>query len=319
MAEKLDWIKDGHDWPHRHASRFVQAAGLQWHVQTFAAVQPSGSGPAPLVLLIHGTGSSTHSWRGLIPLLQSRFDVLAVDLPGHGFTDMPDGHARPHQLSLPGMGAALKSLLQVLGAEPALLIGHSAGAAIAVRLCLDGLASVRMVISLNGALLPLGGWAGQLFSPLAKLMAAVPLVPKLFSWRANDPAVLKKLIDSTGSRLDETGMKLYGRLVASPGHAKGVLGMMANWDLDALGHDLPRLRTPLLLLAGSNDRTVAPMHAEQIKARLPSALRQPVIYLPGLGHLAHEEQPAAVAQVVINRFFQASPSGTEPEGGQIGA
>lgn len=303
MAEKLDWIKDGYDWPHRQASRFVQAAGLQWHVQQFECIAPPQAEPAPLALLIHGTGSSTHSWRGLIDLLRTRFSVLAIDLPGHGFTDMPSGQASPNQLSLPGMANSLKSLLSALGARPALLVGHSAGAAIAVRMCLDGLPCARMVISVNGAMLPLGGLAGQLFSPLAKLMAAVPLVPKLFSWRANDPAVLKKLIDSTGSRLDEIGMRLYGRLVGSPGHAKGVLGMMANWDLDTLARDLPKLSTPLVLVVASNDCTVAPIHAKQIEAVLPARLRKPVIYLPGLGHLAHEEQPELAARVIIEAFF----------------
>jgi magnesium chelatase accessory protein len=306
MAQKLDWTRDGADWPHRQASRFVQAAGLQWHIQQFAVSSPTESSPAPLALLIHGTGSSTHSWRGLIPLLQTRYAVLAVDLPGHGFTDMPLGDTVPHQLSLPGMAQALQSLLNALGAKPEVLIGHSAGAAIAVRMCLDGLPSARRIISLNGALLPLGGLAGQVFSPLAKLMASVPGVPKLFSWRANDPVFLKKLIESTGSELDETGMKLYGRLVSSPGHAKGVLGMMAQWDLDTLARDLPQLHTPLLLVAARNDRTVAPIHAEQILAVLPRALRQPVIVLPGLGHLAHEEQPERVAQVILNGGLEGS-------------
>jgi magnesium chelatase accessory protein len=313
MADKLDWTRDGFDWPHRETSRFVQAAGLQWHVQQFASLAPPDATlagqAAPLVLLIHGTGSSTHTWRDVIPLLQQRFSVLALDLPGHGFTDMPQGSVASSQLSLPGMASAVQALLQALGVNPVLLVGHSAGAAIAVRLCLDALSSARLIISLNGALLPLGGLAGQLFSPLAKLMSALPGVTRLFSWRANDPAVLKKLIDSTGSTLDETGMKLYGRLVGSPGHAKGVLGMMANWDLVSLAHDLQRLSTPLQLVAARNDLTVAPIHAEQVQAVLPLGKRKPVVYLPDLGHLAHEEKPELLAQVVLDSFFCRGKSG----------
>ena len=65
--------------------------------------------------------------------------------------------------------------------------GHSAGAAILVRMCLDGQIAPQGLVSLNGAMLPLGGSAGQLFSPLAKLLAGLPLLPDLFAWRARDP------------------------------------------------------------------------------------------------------------------------------------
>ena len=72
------WEREGRDWPNRTYSRFVQAARLRWHVQLM------GDGPA--LLLLHGTGAATHSWRALAPLLAERFTVVAPDLPGHGFT-----------------------------------------------------------------------------------------------------------------------------------------------------------------------------------------------------------------------------------------
>ena len=64
--DRPDWDRDGRDWPHRAASRFVDAAGLRWHLQEFGAPQ------APGLLLLHGTGAATHSWRGLAPLLAER-------------------------------------------------------------------------------------------------------------------------------------------------------------------------------------------------------------------------------------------------------
>ena len=62
-ANRPDWAVEGRDWPHREASRFVEAAGLRWHIQEF------GRAEAPTLLLLHGTGAATHSWRGLAPLL----------------------------------------------------------------------------------------------------------------------------------------------------------------------------------------------------------------------------------------------------------
>ena len=204
------------------------------------------------------------------------------------------------------MAKAIGELLAVLAVKPALMIGHSAGAAIAVRMALDGLAidglPPRHIVSINGALQPLGGLAGQVFSPVAKLMSALPFVPALFASQARQPAVLQKLIDSTGSQLDAEGMALYAQLVSSPGHAAGALGMMANWDLPQLALDLPRLQAPLSLIVASHDRTVPPRQATRLRALWPTsaALAKPqLITLPGLGHLAHEEQPELVARHIL--------------------
>jgi magnesium chelatase accessory protein len=288
------WARDGLDWPNRAMSRFVPAAGLQWHVQEF------GSSDTPLMLLIHGTGASTHSWRDLAPLLARRMRVLAVDLPGHGFTETPASGAGSPQFSLPGMAHALSLLLGQLGHTPRWIAGHSAGAAIAVRMCLDGLVTPHRLIGLNGALLPLGGLAGQLFSPMAKLLAAMPFVPNLFAWRAADPVILQRLIRGTGSRLDAQGEALYGRLIRNPAHAGAALAMMANWDLHAFARDLPRLTIRLDQWVGENDLTISPGQARQVQDLLGPAATGMLTALPGLGHLAHEEQPALLARLLLN-------------------
>lgn len=297
MSERLSWERDGRDWPHREASRFVEMPGLRWHVQRWEHGPAGGRAgrmvpTAPLVLLIHGTGASTHSWRGLAPLLAGHFDVVACDLPGHAFTSMP----ADWQLTLPGMAQALGALMSELRLAPDLVVGNSAGAAIGARMCLDGHITPAALISLGGAFLPLGGLAGQLFSPVAKLMAFTPITGRLFAWRAQDESVVRRLVDATGSRLDDEGIRLYARLVRNPGHVAGALGMMANWDLVPMERDLPRLKTPLYLVAAGNDHTVPPEHARRVQALVPGAK---LIPLPGLGHLAHEERPQDVADLVL--------------------
>ncbi len=304
MNQRLHWETDGRHWPHRQFSRFVQAGGLRWHVQQFEAADTA----APTAVLIHGTGASTHSWRGLVPLLTPHFKVLAMDLPGHAFTDLPPGGAASAQLSLPGMAGAMGKLLHALGAMPSVVVGHSAGAAVGARMCLDRLIAPQLLVSINGALLPLGGLAGQVFAPAARLMSALPFVPTLFSWQAKHPTVLQRLLASTGSTLDAEGTALYGQLVSNPGHAAGALGMMANWDLPQLALDLPQLKTQLALVVGSNDQTVSPRQAARVMALLSglSATPPSLSTLPGLGHLAHEERPDWVAQLILELFQSAA-------------
>lgn len=272
-------------WPNRDASRFVAAGGFRWHVQVM------GTGPA--VLLLHGTGAATHSWRALAPLLaKAGFTVCAPDLPGHGFTETPAAA----RLSLPGMAGSVTALLRTLGVRPELVVGHSAGAAIGLRMCLDGRIAPRGAVALNGALLPMQGAAGQMFLPLARVLAGVPLLPNLFAWRARDRGTVRQLLANTGSRVDDEAVRLYGQLVSDPRHAAGALGMMARWDLQPLQADLPRLRIPLLLVAGSRDRAIPPAQAERVRDLVPGATLE---RQAGLGHLSHEEEPAATAALVL--------------------
>jgi len=284
----MDWARDGRDWPHHAHSRFVAAAGQRWHVQQW----PAPAQGAPELLLLHGTGASTHSWRSLAPLLARHAGVITVDLPGHGFSDA----ARGDGATLGGMARGLGGLLREISARPSVLVGHSAGAAVAVRMALDHPRRHRCVIGLNAALLPLHGWAGPFFSPLARLLAANRLVPHLFAWRAADHRLVRRLLAGTGSKLDEEGVALYGRLVADPAHVAGALAMMARWDLPALAAELPRLRTPLHLLAAERDRTVPPSNSKRVADMLPGAT---LIPMSGLGHLAHEEQPQRVFKQLL--------------------
>ena len=85
---------------------------------------------------------------------------MAPDLPGHGFTDAPSSSPG---YSLPGVANGLGALFQVLNLKPALAVGHSAGAAVALRMMLDSSIIPAAVVSLNGALLSFPAWP-EIFS-----------------------------------------------------------------------------------------------------------------------------------------------------------
>jgi magnesium chelatase accessory protein len=267
----------------REYSRFVRAAGLRWHVQQL--------GEGPELLLVHGTGASTHSWRALAPLLARRFAVTALDLPGHGFTaGTPRGG-----MSLTAMSAALPLLLSALKLNPQIAVGHSAGAAILCRMALDGHLNASAIASFNGALLPFHPLRRLLFGPVARLLALCPLAASAVAWGARDRAAVVRLLAGTGSTLDARGIDLYWRLARSPVHVHGALRMMSQWDIATLERDLPRLPVALTLVVGEADLMVPPAEAERVRSMLPQAR---LIRLPRLGHLAHEEQPQALAALI---------------------
>ncbi|MFD2113165.1 alpha/beta fold hydrolase BchO [Thiorhodococcus fuscus] len=284
MDDRLDWERDGRDWPNREHSRFVSAGGLRWHVQRM--------GQGPVLLMLHGTGASTHSWRDFAPELAEHFTLIAPDMPGHGFTDSPVYD----RMSLPGMAGFVGELVRELGVTPDLVLGHSAGAAILIQACLDGWIAPRAIISLNGALLPWRGVPGRIFSPAAKLFARNALASHYFSWRAKDRRMIQRLVDSTGSKLDPLGVDFYQRLIRSPAHVRSSLSMMANWNLGLMEQGLPRLETSLFLVVGEEDSTVSPREARRVRQHFQPAAE--IVALPGLGHLAHEERPREVADTV---------------------
>ena len=278
------------DWPNRTLSRMVDSRPHHWHVQI------AGSGPT--VLLLHGTGSSAHTWRGILPRLLPHARVVAPDLPGHGFTRM----GTRQRSSLPAMAEDLLQLCRTLEASPDLIVGHSAGAALAVRI------SSRMdplvpVIGLNAALTPFRGPASWIFPMMARTLAAVPLVPSAVSGVLSATGAIGPLLKATGSRLDETGLRHYRYLVSRPDHVEGAIAMMSQWSAEQVWTDLETFLAPLTLMTGSLDATVPPDESERAAARAPNAS---VKSLGNLGHLAHEEAPETVADAILEKIKQPS-------------
>lgn len=272
-------------WPNSQASRFVEAGGMRWHVQEM--------GEGPVLLLVHGAGSSTHSFGAMMPQLAQHFRVVAIDLPGHAFSDTPRGY-RP---TLGQVSGLLAKLIEVLELDVRYAVGHSAGSAILSHMILNGTLKPDALVSINGAFQPFDGVAGQLFPALAKLMVLNPLTPRVLAISARNLKRVEKVITGTGSNISPGGLWQYQQLVMAPGHIAGVLGMMAHWDLDQLSRDLPKLETPFLVIAGERDRAVPPSIASEVAEHVASAQLE---LWPGLGHLAHEEAPERTALRLIS-------------------
>ncbi len=274
------------DWPNRANSRSVRVGGIDWHVQE------AGSGP--VLLLLHGTGAATHSWREMLQPLAQHFRVIAPDLPGHGFTRgrLPNG------LTIPGVARAVTGLLGELDAEPALIVGHSAGAAIAIRMVLDGLARPAGIVGIAPALLPFPGIAQHLFPTMAKLLFVNPFAPHIFASVARGSGAVERfLMRSTGSTIDAVGIAAYTQLFTTSAHCAGAVGMMADWDLVPLKRDLPKLAVPTLVLHGEKDVAIPVSGALDSVALIPDCALE---VFPDLGHLAHEEAPSLMVDRIIS-------------------
>lgn len=185
------------------------------------------------------------------------------------------------------------------GWAPDVIVGHSAGCAVALRLAEPDLSprgQAPLVIGINAALAQFKGLAGLLFPVMAKALAALPFTASLFSGASSNPARVKALIGSTGSDLDAEGLDLYRRLVGNRNHVDGTLLMMSQWSLDPLLARLPEHPSRVHFIVGDRDATVPPDVPEKAAARMRNAT---IHRMPGLGHLAHEERPAETAALLL--------------------
>lgn len=266
-------------------SRQVLCRPHRWHVQA--------GGDGPTVLLIHGAGGATQSFRHLFPLLTPDFHTVAVDLPGQGYTQL----GARHRCGLDDMATDLLALLRQEGIAPDLIVGHSAGAAIALRLVEMGLRPTHGIIAINAALGNFKGVAGWLFPAMAKVLSMTPFSAEFFC-ATTTPSSVRSLIRGTGSTLDAAGAQLYLQLAQDPGHVGATLAMMAQWSLDPLLARLPQIDVPVTLIVGDKDGAVPPATSSEAAVHLPDAQ---VMTLTGLGHLAHEEDAGAIARVIQNK------------------
>lgn len=268
------------DWPNAATSRVVNCSPHRWHVQQM--------GTGDDALLLHGLGASVHSYAPLMQHFQALFRMFAPDLTGHGFTQSPKGRAR-----LPDVARDLGSLMTAESVTPRLVIGHSAGGAIALEMTRRGLIAPEQIVILNGALEDFKGAAGVLFPALAKMLVLNPLTGMFLSSGPQSMSQARSVIKTTGSVLTEAQLKPYAHLIGRKAHIDGTLGMMAQWSLTDLNKALPQITTPTLFIHGARDSAVDVSVAERTAKAMPNA---ELVVIKDAGHLAHEEAPEDVAR-----------------------
>jgi pimeloyl-ACP methyl ester carboxylesterase len=237
----------------------------------------SGGQGEPVVLLLHGLGATAEVWDGLVPLLPGAW--VAPDLPGHG------GSASLPEYTFAAVAEAVADLVDPAGT---VVLGHSFGGVIGLHLA--GRPGVRGVIGLGIKV----AWTPD---ELARAAALAAREPARFATR--DGAAARHL---RISGLDG--------LVApdAPAALAGVVEQDGEWrpalDPRAFGVGDPRVAAllaaapvPVVLARGEHDAMVS---AEQLRALVPAP-----VDLPGLGHNAHVEAPAAVAALLAHQLARS--------------
>ncbi len=263
-------------------------------------VVETGAGPET-VLLLHGFGASTFSWRTVAPLLAESHRVVALDFPGFGFSD------RRSDINLGAEAQAARALaiLDQLGIARAVVAGHSMGGGIAQRLTLlapERVSDLVLVASVDAGITP--PWQRPAARGAPVSTAVMRLVGR-FPWlvRRLTRRSLRRIVFDP-AHVTEAVVDGYVAPLLFTGTAQCV-GRMAR---DALGvpvAKLAQISAPTLVVDGERDRVVPPAVTARLAAVIPGARH---VVIPRAGHLVPEEQPAAFVEA-IGTFLAANREG----------
>jgi len=245
-----------------------------------------GSGE-PLVL-IHGVGHTWRGWKPMLPLLEPRFDVLAVDLPGFGHSPpLPPGT----QPTAEALADAVEGAMDDAGFDRAALCGSSMGGWISLELARRGRATSVVAIAPAGMQHRRENAWGKAF------LRAMHFV-------------VQKAPPSEGVLRTRIGRVLYGGPVVArpsrldPADFAEMLRLFANapgfeatvpHTFDKQPRGLNEIDVPVLILWGTRDVLLLPRQATRFERAIPGS---EVRYLKGLGHLPMSDDPELLAELV---------------------
>ncbi len=275
-------------WPNRQISRSVEVAGLAWHVQI--------SGKGPLILLLHGTGSSTHSWAELTPILNKEAQILNLDLPGHAFTL----GAPIDSLKLEEIARSLIGLVQELKLPwPTMVVGHSAGAPLALAFAVQAKVKPQIIIGFNPSLIPPPPSYTQFFGPMLGPVTKSATLASILAKIAPMSGMTDRLLDSTNTNLPETNRNYYRRLFTSPDHVRGAMNFMASANISQVLSASSNLPSKLIWVIGESDQWVPEIGLQKIIQQYFA--KSTVIHWQG-GHIMHEVETEKSADLILSEL-----------------
>ncbi|MDP9481299.1 MAG: alpha/beta fold hydrolase [Actinomycetota bacterium] len=246
-------------------------------------------GQGPPVVLLHGHGESSASWRWVLPALARTHRVYAPDFPGAGESAKPSVYSQPTSF----YSDFLAAFLDTLGLERVALVAASHGGNTALRLalstpdrvtalCLADSSGLGRVINPALIALTLPGYGDAAVAWLRTPLGAPQWVSMLASLTFAFPPLAPP-----------AWMAYQYRLAQTPGHLQGAVACLRG-ELDLAGQrevfldELPGLKMPTLVVWGTNDIVIPGYQAMAAVSRLENGR---LVWIPNCGHLAQVERP----------------------------
>jgi pimeloyl-ACP methyl ester carboxylesterase len=279
--ERLPWAPD-------LPVRFVDVDGLSLRYVV------DGDGP-PLVLL-HTLRTQLDMYQRVLPGLAGRFRVFAVDLPGHGWSDIPLDDLAPELFV-----RTIAGFLDRLDVRDAVVVGESIGGTIALLLAARRHPRVRRVVAVNPYDYDRGRGLRR-SSALANVLFGLDGVPLLGATihRLRRYEIFRKVLEGGVVRRDAVPDELAREMYAvgnRPGHARAFRSLVRRWpDWERARSEYGRIAVPAVLLYGEDDWSRSEERATTARA-VPGARMRLV---EGAGHFLSLDAPAEIVRAVLD-------------------
>jgi len=250
-----------------------------------ARVAYRDEGAGEVLLLIHGLGGSSFSWRAVLPKLSNKYRVIAPDLPGHGQSDRPRGDYSPAALAV-----WLRDLLDVLGIQRVTVVGHSLGGGLAMQFAHQHRDHCQRLVLLS---------SGGLGSEVSRLLRMLSLpgarfVLPLFAFRPRIDASTVTPVSEPSTVRESLSNRHYRQAFLRT--LRAVVDRRGQ-KVCALNYLRGLADLPAQIIFGESDEVIPVAHAYAAHNVLPGS-RLHVI--PGVGHSPQVQCPDAVADLVDN-------------------
>jgi len=258
----------------------------------------AGDAKAPTVLLLHGFPTSSHMYRDLIPALADRYHVVALDLPGFGFTDAPD--RADFKYTFEHLTDVIERFTEVLGLNRYALFVFDYGAPVGFRLAVRHPERITALISQSGNAYVEGlsdGWnpiQAYWKDPSEQNRTALRafLKPETTQWQYTHGV-------PNPERLSPDAWTLDSALLARPGNDEIQLDLFGDYQSNVALYPkfqeyIRNQRPPTLAVWGKNDPFFLPPGALAFRRDNPDA----EVHLLDAGHFALESQGPEIASIV---------------------
>ena len=273
---------------------FVTIGDLDVH---YEYVEHSGvEDSPPLLILLHGFGASTYSWREVLQDLSVLGDVVAYDRPAFGFTERPIDYESDSPYGVDAQLELIRGVASEFAApgQDLILVGHSAGGTLAAEFAYRYPSEVASLVLVAPALAP-GGGGPDWVSALAR----IPQIDQL------GPLFVQGIAQSGGELLERSWHDV-SLLTPEIQEAYRTPLTIVNWERAfweftsaprgfQVTSDPEGLSVPTAIITGDDDRVVATAESEDLATRIPSST---LSVIPASGHLPQEETPAAFMDAV---------------------
>lgn len=266
------------------ADQFVEVGGPGGQL---VHVEQAGAGEP--VVLLHGFGGSTYSWRQVMPALARSHRVVAIDLNGFGYTQRPKSAA---SYTREAQGKLVLGTLDALGIGRAHFCGHSYGGGLTLYLAQSHPERFLSMVLVDSSA---PTYSDDRRTRTASLRPLSYLFLRSVALRPS--AIRRSLLRSYWDRSKVTPelVRAYAERLAVEGAADAYYGLTAPAP-PGERVELETIAVPALVVWGAHDQTILPESGRRAAARLP---RSEFVLLADSGHLPMEEQPEEFLAAVL--------------------